>query len=574
MYYKLISKQYNEKYGENILKERGVKDIEQFLTADIKNIEDPFLLTNMFDGVKLLNQSLNKKGKIILCVDSDVDGYTSAAIIYQYIKKIDQSQDIHFLLHNGKQHGLEDLLEEILNIEETIKLVIIPDASSNDTLYHKELFKENIPVLILDHHIVEEDTKILQNVVLINNQYSLKYKNKNLTGAGVALQFCRAYDIQYGYNFSELFFDLAALGLIGDMGSVLSLENRSIIQYGLNNINNILFKELIKKQSYSMQNKINNITIAFYIVPLINSMIRVGDQDQKYRLFLSFINPHELVCSQKRGEKGKMVEIYTESIRECINTKNKQNKLRDKAIELIKDKIEKEDLLNNKILFISLDDYMDFPPELNGLIAMKLTQEYNKPTIICRENSEHFNRGSARGLNNSELLSFKNLLKNTNLFEYTAGHDNAFGISIKSNKIDKLLELTNNQLQNIDFNSNYYEVNFLLNGQDNNISNIIFDLDLYENTWGQDNNVPLFCIDNIPINSQTTQIIGNRKDTLKIIYNDITYIKFFAKDLINNIDFTDKKCRIIGKSSVNVWLGKKSPQIIIDDIEIYDDLSF
>ena len=79
---------------------------------------------------------------------------------------------------------------------------------------------------------------------------------------------------------------------------------------------------------------------------------------------------------------------------------------------------------------------------------MQLSTKYNRPTIVARLNDEGYVRGSARGLNQSELKSFKDYLNSTNLFEYTVGHDNAFGISIKNNDLSEFHRIANEQLEN------------------------------------------------------------------------------------------------------------------------------
>ena len=109
----------------------------------------------------------------------------------------------------------------------------------------------------------------LYSAFVVNNQISPNYKNKELTGAGVTYQFCRYLDQINGTNYVEDLIDLAALGICGDMGSVLELENRYFMKTGFNNIKNKFFKALVEKQDYSMGSVVNPTTVAFYIVPLI-----------------------------------------------------------------------------------------------------------------------------------------------------------------------------------------------------------------------------------------------------------------------------------------------------------------
>ena len=174
----------------------------------------------------------------------------------------------------------------------------------------------------------------------------------------------------------------------------------------------------------------NPISVAFYIVPLVNAMIRVGTMDEKRRLFEAFIDGDKMIPSGKRGAKGTMERAGVEAARECSNARNRQNKSLEIAMDKTEIKIHKYDLLENRILFVRLDEEDTFPSELNGLLAMKLSAKFKRPTIVARLNEEGFNRGSMRGLNQSELVSFKDFLTESGMFEYVQGHDNAAGCSI------------------------------------------------------------------------------------------------------------------------------------------------
>ena len=115
-----------------------------------------------------------------------------------------------------------------------------------------------------------------------------------------------------------------------------------------------------------MNGKINPMTIAFYIVPLINAMIRVGTQEEKERLFWAFVDGRKMIPSHKRGAAGTEEFASLESIRECTNAKARQGRLLDQITAQIDQKIIENDLLRHKILFIELTDEDNFPSELNG----------------------------------------------------------------------------------------------------------------------------------------------------------------------------------------------------------------
>ena len=359
MKYKLVNKDIREDYVNELLRERGVIDINTFLCPTEAALQSYQALNNIQDGVNLLVKHCNKNDKIGLVVDCDMDGFTSSAIVYGRLKQAWPDLEITYYIHKGKQHGLQDCWQFWQDYPQD--LLIIPDAGTNDKEYAEKL---DMDIIILDHHLYE-DGGIADNMLVINNQMSGDYKNKDLSGAGIAYQFCRALDKELGVYCADDFIDLAAFGIIGDMMSGLETENQFIWKKGLARIKNEFLKALIEKQSYSMGGKVNPISVAFYIVPLVNAMIRVGTQTEKERMFLAFIDGNREVPSQKRGAKGTMEKVAIESARECTNARSKQNRILDAVEQEIEIKIHKYDLLENKILIIKLDEE-DFPSELNG----------------------------------------------------------------------------------------------------------------------------------------------------------------------------------------------------------------
>ena len=578
---KLVNKDIRENYTNELLMERGLspEELQYFLDVpDSSHLEDPTLLDNIDQAWALFKvmAHASKDETIAVVVDSDVDGFTSAAIFIQYLRKFNEEVKIVPILHKGKGHGLSDTYEDVFNTYPSY--VVLPDAGSNDYEYMERLIMEResgdiIPsFLILDHHIVEPDTKFCDRAAIVNNQLSSNYQNKDLCGAGVTWQFCRYVDRCEDTNYADEYIDLAALGIVSDMMSMLSLENRYIVHTGFAHINNYFFKALCEKQSFSMGGKVNPISVAFYITPLINAMIRAGAEDEKQRCFQAFIDGHALVPSQKRGAKGTFEEVAIESARECTNARAKQNRILDKAVEELEIKIAKHDLLENKILFVRLEEDDQFPPELNGLVAMKLSAKYKKPTIVARLNDEGEIKGSSRGLNESELTSFKNFMDNSGYFTFTAGHDNACGIGILDKNLAAFHEYANEELANVDFGESWYEVNFERIAADSDIEDLIYDITSHEDIWGQGNPEPLIHIKDINITKNDIQIMGKNQDTVKITKFGIAYMKFHAKEFIEELGkYPEVKLEVVGRANLNEWMGHYTPQIFISNYQIEDN---
>lgn len=567
MRYRLKNPEIKENFGENLLRARGVQDIQEFCHPDESCLQSWRDLENIERAVKAIELTINDVRPYALIADCDVDGATSSAIIYQYLKRLNPKKEIQYFIHSGKQHGFSDLMEQLEDKDWSI--IIAPDSATNDGEY---ISRFSCPVLCVDHHIKEENTIIPSNMILVNNQTSPNYKNKDLCGAGVTWQLCRALDDFFIKDLAWEYIDLCALGIVADMMSMLEVENQYLVQTGFKNIKNKMFKTLLEKQDYSMGGKITPITVAFYIVPLINAMIRVGSMDEKERLYLSFVMPEVMVDCHKRGAKGTKERLCIESTRECMNAKSHQDKMKEQMVEKLEAKIFKKDLLSNQVLFIRLEDDDVFPAELNGLIAMSIASKYKRPTIVARLNDEGYIRGSARAPGNTELKSFKNFMASTKLFEYTLGHDQALGISIFDRNLSTFHEIANKELSKIDFGENYYDVDFVMRADDQKIEEAIEELCAIEQVYGQQNEEPVMAITNLNVSQNNVKIIGKNLDTLRIEKNGITYVKFRAKDLIRELkDFPgDMDITLVGKPNLNEWGGKTTPQIFITDLEIED----
>ena len=99
-------------------------------------------------------------------------------------------------------------------------------------------------------------------------------------------------------------------------------------------------------------------------------------------------------------------------------------------VSALEQKIFKYDLLENRILFVRMDDYDDYPSEVTGLCAMKLAAKYKRPTILARLNDEGYDRGSIRNVAYCELTDLKKFLNDSGYFECVQGHANSAGASI------------------------------------------------------------------------------------------------------------------------------------------------
>ena len=451
----------NDPYDLNLICARGIDNPNSFLFPTKVHLSSPHDLDNIDRAVDLVGECQGCRSLIV--VDSDCDGNCAAAIFTNYMQCLFPDWILDPIVHERKGHGLSDI-EERVDLDD-YSLVVLPDAGSNDDEYF--LRHLNTRFLVLDHHLRESDKPIPENVIIVNNQISQNYKNKALSGAGVTWQFCRAMDERYGYNYAEQFYDLVAVAIIGDVMDLTTPENRFLVTRGLQHFTNGFLKILIDNAAFNLGKVITPMGIAFYIVPAINSMCRMGSLDEKMRMFQAFVNPHLQVICHKRGvAAGTQIDVAIESARECTNTKAKQKRLQEKMAALCEQQIIENDLLKNKVLIINLDEnFEDMPSEMNGLTATKLSNDYGHPTLIGRVNDQGEFKGSIRGLSTIDMPPFKEFLLSSGLFTLVEGHNNAAGFEIPASKIEQLTEWCNEQLKSVDLNSKTWMVDFEVSGK-------------------------------------------------------------------------------------------------------------
>ena len=209
-------------------------------------------MNNMAKAVDILYSVIkNRDSNILVVVDSDMDGYTSGAIAMSLLYNIDRGQDIDYVLHPGKEHGLD-----LKDIPEDVNLVIVPDASSSEKTLHLELLKKGTKIIILDHHEIENDFdygEYNDNIAIVSSQ--IDYPNPALSGAGVTLKFVQAYSQTHGIILPKKLYALAACGIVADVMDMSYLENKQIVSEGVKYIKEHPFlMGLISKAHYNMEN--------------------------------------------------------------------------------------------------------------------------------------------------------------------------------------------------------------------------------------------------------------------------------------------------------------------------------
>lgn len=564
----------SDNFLSDYLRKLGIKKVKSFIDGPSRvDEEQPILLDRIDELAKELHDGFTNNHRFFLQVDSDADGYTSAAIFYNYFKKLYPNADITWRLHEEKEHGII-----VDTVPDNIDYVIIPDAGSNQYDEQWELVQKGMRVLVIDHHHAD-DFQEIENTIVVNNQLSPKFRNKDLSGAGMVFKVIQFYSKIYsdGEDYKE-FTDLAALGIISDMMDTRNLDNNFIIHHGLRHINSKIFEALLSYQEYSISSMYNpsKIDVAFYITPIINGVIRAGSMDDKELLFSSFIDQTRSRDIYEREYNGRTLRenFYEMVARNSANVKDKQNREKEKAMEYIDRKIQESDYINRSIVFAitSREDDIVVPKTMTGLVAMELVKKYGKPTLVVRPKTvknETYLFGSGRASTAEGFESFRNVLNKSSYTHFAQGHDNAFGFGVKMRDVEKFLDDMDRMLKDIDFESEIIEVDYVFD------KNTIYEavlkefadaMPLYGNGIAQ----PKFAFKFV-LSKEHFKLMGKEKNVVKIQYKNITFIKFKDKDLVDYIENQIGELvevEMIGRSQNNEFRGQKNLQVIIDQIRI------
>ena len=598
MRYKLI-KPINSNYStlEQVLTNRNIPitEVQHYLNTTDEDINTPEALGEVClkNAATTLLTHISNNDQALVIVDCDCDGFTSAALLINYLHDLFPNwveNNLKWWVHEGKQHGLNDCMEYINSHD--FKLILVPDAGSNDYEAHAALKSKEIDTIILDHHLADNISK---DAIVINNQLS-DYSNKDFSGVGIVWQFCRYIDNHLNSDYANYYLDLVALGNTADMMSLTSIETKHLIMKGFepDNIHNPYIYEMWQKNKFKLGEHITSIDAAFYIVPMINAVQRSGELEEKELLFKSMLK-HEAfqnIPSNKRGHKpGEQERLVDQAVRMSTNVKNRQTRSQDAGMEKLEKIIEEKDLLKHKVILFTLNE-KELDRNIAGLIANKIANKYQRPCCILsktietnpthmtmfQEGSEIFvastgrilYQGSARGYEATGVTNFKTICEAAGA-EWCQGHENAFGMCLAENQIEKFLTETDTELADISAEPIYY-VDYIYNNRDINPNDILTIANL-KALWGKDMNEAIVAIENLKITKNMITIYRKSGNTLKIsLPNNISIMKFFATDEecyeLENFEGEYLALNIVGTCNQNEWNGNISPQIFISDYEI------
>ena len=580
MNYKILQENIGIKSLKDVVlenKEITKNEINFLLNPTSEYVENPFKLKNMSEGIKLFMEELEEESKIGVLVDSDVDGFTSGALVYLFLINECQypKEKIQIFHHQKKTHGLSNdkIFKEIKKSD--INFLIIPDAGSNDITQIKELLKIGKRILILDHHQIndEEQNTLFSDQngnivgVIINNQLD-EYSN-SFAGVGVTYKFLTAL------TEDELihYMDLVAIGNIADSMLINDFELRYVVDKGLKNINNELIREFIVDAK--LEEDLTPTDISFNVANKINAVIRYGSLQEKEDLFKALIGEEEEIEYTPRKSKNNpnpQTEIQTlqkAMVRISKSIKTKQDNAKKKSVEKCKQFVTENNLNENKAIVIIDEDGELIDRKITGLIAMNLVSIYRKSVVLLGKTKEKYT-GSIRGYG---VDSFKDILETTEIVKIT-GHNNSAGIEVEFKDIPRLIKRINRAMEDIEVipPCTLVDCKIDLNNIKEREMQEVLNL---KPIWHQHCAEPLFLIEDLIIDSKkirnpyATLITFNVNGIeIKKEYCSGVWKKEFLKEDVVKFGKPTLKCNLIVKVDYDNYRNKPCLSIVEAESEI------
>lgn len=554
----------NSEYPEavlNLLYQRGLKDkgeVEKFFNPKYEDLLDPFLMLGIKEATERIEEALEKKEKIVLYHDYDADGVCGAVVLASVLKDLQADFITYTPDRQNEGYGLNE--NAILGlIKEKPNLLLAIDCGITNVKEVDLLNKNNIDVVIVDHHLPADDLPKARAIVN-PKQKECGYEFKNLCAAGVAFKLACAllekmgekHNIKKGAE--KWLLDVVAVATIADMMPLLG-ENRILAKYGLIVVKKTQRKGLKKLLNGSKDN-ITAENVAFRIAPKINATSRMTHASVSFNL---------LISDNENQVEGLMREV------EEIN--NARKKAVDEAVKnavfWIDSDIEKSGKVPD-IIFLGNEGWS---AGIVGLIAGKLSERYERPSFVYGKVGKLF-KGSCRGAGDFNVVEAmkKCAEDDPKIFKAFGGHAQAGGFSVFE---DKIMSFKNSLLrlaENFEKKSNDIKLKIDAEVSPSDINWELANGLLMFEPYGQANERPIFLTKGMTATG--VRLIGNDEKHLKMKLKsefDGGKIGFFDAVGFGMADFYNiisagGKVDVVFNLDVNEWNGRKELQLKLKDI--------
>lgn len=403
----------------SILVQRGYDDFDKtkhYFRPQLSDLHDPWLMKDMDKALQRILAAFEKKEKILVFGDYDVDGTTSVACMYKFLCKIYEPQFVDFYIpHRYREgYGVSKMGIDFAK-ENNFSLIISLDCGikSVDLItYAKDI---GIDFIVCDHHLPDEE--IPPAVAILNpKQKDCNYPYKELCGCGVGFKLITALSMHLNIDEEHYhcYLDLVAVAIAADIVPMTG-ENRILAYYGLEKINSIPnpgIKALIFLGGLQKKLSINN--VVFVIAPRINAAGRMDDAKKAVQLFVE-------------EDYNKALEFAEMLHSDNTDRKEADSSITSEALEIINT----DPALQNKKTTVVFRDH--WHKGVVGIVASRLIETYFRPTVVLTQSGD-IAAGSARSVPGFNLYEAIHACRE-HLLGY-GGHFAAAGLSLLPENVE------------------------------------------------------------------------------------------------------------------------------------------
>lgn len=403
----------------NMLVQRGIDSFDTakaFFRPELNQLHDPYQMKDMDLAIGRLNQAMANDEKILIYGDYDVDGTTSVALMYSFLKETYQKLDYYIPDRYTEGYGISNKGIDFA-AENNFALVIALDCGIKAIEKVDYANKKNIDFIICDHHTPGD--KIPDAVAVLDpKRNDCDYPYKELSGCGLGFKLAQALTIKNKLGTEKLWklLDLVVVSIASDIVPITG-ENRVLAFYGLKKLNKsprLGLKSIIDIAQLSKK----QITISecvFKIGPRINAAGRIESGKRAVDLLIAEENDFAWKISRDINNLN-------------VTRQDLDKRITGEALNMI---AESEFMQNSKSTVLYKDDWHK---GVVGIVASRVIEHYYKPTIILTK-SNGLATGSARSVAGFDL--YQAIDACSNLLESFGGHKHAAGLTIKPENLEK-----------------------------------------------------------------------------------------------------------------------------------------
>lgn len=406
----------------NLMVQRGInsaRQADEFFNPSLGSLHDPFLMKDMNKAVDRISTAISRNEKILVYGDYDVDGTTSVAMMYSFLRERHTSLDYYIpdRYHEGYGLSLKGVDYAASN---NCRLIIALDCGIKSADKVRYARSKGVDIIICDHHLPADE--IPEAVAVLDpKQPDCNYPYKELSGCGVGFKLIQAYCKLQAIPFESIinYLDLVAVSIGSDIVPMTG-ENRVLAYYGLKQLNEsprLGFQKIIEKARIHMPLAIED--VVFRIGPRINAAGRMESGSKAVELLVS--------------QNSELAVTICEGIdRSNDDRRKKDTEITSEARRMVSDDYGMRNA-RTTVLFRK-----GWHKGVIGIVASRLIETYYRPTVILTESKDGFATGSARSVAGYDL--YQAIESCSDLLESFGGHMFAAGLTLKQENLPSFRE--------------------------------------------------------------------------------------------------------------------------------------